>query len=302
MKQFKYIGNISPEELETQIVFPCFDEEGYRCILIKNAFPKTVVSKYETDNMIIKLNTILQFEEKDFYFHIITSKNTDHEAVKSFDLIYEYVFTKIENAVSDDTLARVVLSLEEYLRITPEKDSKRLQIGVWGELFCVNYLYNLGYLGIINKYHNNFYFKHDIEISDSLRMEVKSSVDAKRIHHFRHDQICRNDITVIVCSIVLEESQEGTTLLDMCKRILSLMDDPDEKLNMNKMMRMCGLSDEKPGLAFSECKAEEEMRFYDANSLPMLSSAIPSGVTKVEYDVDCSFGEEVDLNMLLEDK
>ena len=71
MRQFKYIGNITPEELETQIVFPCFDEDGYRCILIKNAFEKTVVSKYETDNMVIKLNAKLLFESKEYFFHII---------------------------------------------------------------------------------------------------------------------------------------------------------------------------------------------------------------------------------------
>ena len=299
MKQYKYIGNITPEELETQIVFPCFDEDGYRCILIKNAFEKTVVSKYETDNMIIKLNTRLQFDSKNYYFHIITSKNSDHDAIKSFDLIYEYIFTKIESAVSDDTLAMVVLSLEEYFRITPEKDTKKLQIGVWGELFCIDYLYNKGFSDIAKKYHNNFYFKHDIELSDSLRMEVKSTVDPKRIHHFRHDQICRSDVTVIVCSIILEESQEGTTLLDMCKRIMSLIDDPDDRLNMEKIIRMCGLSDEKPGMAFSELKAEEEIRFYFAGSLPMIASPIPNGVTRVEYDVDCSFGEEIDIANLL---
>ena len=298
MKQFKYIGNITPEELETQVVFPCFDEEGYRCILIKNAFEKTVVSKYETDNMIIKMNTRLQFESKDYYFHIITSKNVDHDAIKGFNLIYEYIFTKIDNAVSDDTLAMVVLSLEEYFRITPEKDSKKLQIGVWGELFCIDFLYNRGFQNIIKKYHNNFYFKHDIELSDSLRMEVKSTVDSKRIHHFRHDQICRDDVSIIVCSIVLEESQEGTSLWDMCNRIMSLMDDPDDKLNMRKIIRMCDLSDEKPGLSFSEGKASEEIRFYSGISLPMITSSIPNGVTKVEYDVDCSFGEEVDLNEL----
>ncbi len=294
MRQFKYIGNITPEELETQIVFPCFDEDGYRCILIKNAFEKTVVSKYETDNMVIKLNAKLLFESKEYFFHIITSKNTDFDAVKSFDLIYEYIFTKIDTAVSDDTLAMVILSLEEYFRITPEKDNKKLQIGVWGELFCVDYLYNLGFTNIVKKYHNNFYFKHDIELSDSLRMEVKTTVDSKRIHHFRHDQICRNDVTVIVSSIILEESQQGTTLLEMCRRIMSLMDDPDERLNMNKIIRMCDLSDEKPGMTFSETKATEDIRFYFAESLPMITSPIPNGVTRVAYDVDCSFGEAIE--------
>ena len=84
----------------------------------------------------------------------------------------------------------------------------------------------------------------------------------------------------------------------MCNRIMSLMDDPDDKLNMRKIIRMCDLSDEKPGLSFSEGKASEEIRFYSGISLPMITSSIPNGVTKVEYDVDCSFGEEVDLNEL----
>lgn len=296
MKQFKYIGSISPEELDSQYVIPCFNEEGFRCILIKNSFEKTVVSKYETDNMEVKMNVRLMFDSNEYYFHIITSKSMDHTAIKNFDLVYEYIFTKIDNAISDDTLSMIILSLEEFLRVTPERNTKRLQIGVWGELFCVDTLYRRGYTDIINKYHNNFYLKHDIEISEVVRMEVKSTVGSKRIHHFRHDQICRNDIDVIVCSVLLEESQEGTSLFELCNRIMSLMQDPDDILNINKIIRMCDLSDEKPGMCFSEQKAIMDIRFMRADSLPMITSVIPDGVTKVEYDVDCSFGEDVELD------
>ena len=59
MKQFKYISNISEDELNTNIVHACINEDGYRCILIKNAVKKSVVSKYDTDNLGIRLNTVL---------------------------------------------------------------------------------------------------------------------------------------------------------------------------------------------------------------------------------------------------
>lgn len=301
MKQYKYIGNITRQELDEGIVQACINEDGFRCVLIKNAEPKTVLSRYETDNMEIKLNATLAFNDQNYYFHIITTKKNDYEANRNFDLVYEYIFMKIKEAVSDDMLAKLILSLEEYFRISPERDSRKLQIGVWGELFCVLTLYKLGYVGVIEKYHNNFFLKHDIEFSDSIRMEIKTTVGTKRIHHFRHDQICRADVVVLVASLLLEESQEGLSLYELANLVMNIMSEPDDIFALQKILRLCGISEENKGLIISKDKALEDIRYFLANQLPMLDSEIPQGISNVEYDVDCSFGEHIDLDMYISD-
>ncbi len=299
MKQYKYISNISEEELKTGVVHACFNEDGFRCILIKNAVEKTVISKYDTDNLGIKMNAVLSLNGMDYYFHIVTAKKNDLSSNSGFDLVYEYVFRKILEPIKDSELAELVLSIEEYFRITPEKNNRSLQIGVWGELFCIKWIYNHGYEGIIQKYHNNFFLKHDVEFTSNFRMEIKTSVDQKRIHHFRHDQLCRNDIDILVSSVLVEEAQQGTSLYALFLDILDLVSDIEDRFAINKAMKMCDVNQDNQGLSFAEEKAGDDIRFYRAKSLPMLSVEIPEGITKVEYNVDCALGAPLALSDLI---
>lgn len=291
MKQFKYIGNIDERDLEENVVHACINEHGFRCILIKNSEEKTVQSKYDTDNLEIKLNSVLSFVDNGYFFHIITSKRNDAESNEGFELVYDYIFKKIQHPIADSELAGLVLSLEEYFRITPERDNRKLQVGVWGELFTIKNLYSNGYKEILEKYHDNFYLKHDVEINSKTRIEIKTSTNQNRIHHFSHDQICRKDVNVYVVSLILEEAQAGVTLWEMFKHVIGLLQSPDSIFSMQKLMKMCGVSEEKQGLSFSEEKAKQDIRFYDAKVLPMIQGDIPQGVTKIEYDVDCALSE-----------
>ena len=212
MTKFKYISSITEEELENNVVVPCTDEDGFSCILIKNAKAKTISSGYSTDNMEIKINRVLLRNGKDYFFHIIRAKKTDAYSRSQFDTIFEFVFKKIEDAVDDVELSGLITSLEDYFKTTPEKNKREIQIGVFGELFTIKYLYDVGYHEIVEKFHKNFYSKHDIEINSKVRMEVKSTTSEKRIHHFKHNQIMRSDIKVVLSSVMLEESKEGTSL------------------------------------------------------------------------------------------
>ncbi len=300
MRQFKYIGNIPSEELNNGIVHACINEDGFRCILIKNAVEKTVLSTYETDNLSIRMNTVLSFEDNNYYFHVVTAKMNDAAANSSFEMIYDYVFKKIQNPILDTELAELILSIEEFFRITPERNNRQLQIGVWGELFCVLYMFRQGYEDIIRKYHNNFYLKHDVEFSEKLRLEIKTTIDQNRIHRFRHDQLCRKDVEVIVASLVLEEAQIGLSLFSLFCEVLDLVEDVEDRFALQKLMKLCGVSEEKQGLSFSENKAEQDIRFYMAESLPMIIADIPKGVTKLEYNVDCDLGNPMPLETVIE--
>ena len=109
-------------------------------------------------------------------------------------------------------MATLITSLEDFFKVTPEKNKRDIQIGVFGELLTIKYLYDIGYQAIVDKYHTNFYSKHDVEISSKLRFEVKATTSEKRIHHFKHNQIMRKDVSVVVSSVLLEESKEGLSL------------------------------------------------------------------------------------------
>ena len=74
------------------------------------------------------MNTVLVFNGTDYHFHIVTAKKNDQSANSGFELVYNYVFRKIQNPILDSELAGLALSIEEYFRITPERNNQALQI------------------------------------------------------------------------------------------------------------------------------------------------------------------------------
>ena len=295
MSDFKYIADISEQYLDEAVVVPCRNEQGFQTILIKNASQKRISSFFATDNLSIKLDKVLLKGEKEYFVHIIESKKTDGFAAQQFQVIYDYIFGKITDPISSVDLFNLISSLEEYFRLTPDPNRKKIQIGVFGELLSLCYLYESGFPEILNKYHNDFFSKHDIEISSSVRLEVKTTTGDKRIHHFRHDQICRKDIDVYVLSVLLEASQEGLTLYDLFMRVIGMVMDPDKKFALKKLMVRCAVSEEDKGLSFSESLAYSKIRIFDGKVLPKIKDEIPNGVSAIEYDVDCSLAKEMNV-------
>lgn len=299
MEPYKYIAQITKEELEKNTVIPCLSDDGFQSILIKNVKEKTVSSQYATDNLNIKLDTTLLCDGVNYYFHIIQSKKNDFYSTKQFDVIYQYIFKKILEPINSIDLFNLISSLEEYFRMTPDPNRKNLQIGVFGELLFVRYLYQSGYPEITEKYHNNFYSKHDVEISSTLRVEIKTASGEKRIHHFKHNQIHRSDVDVYIGSLLLEESKEGLSLYQLFKQVISFYTSPDSIFALEKLMIRCGVSDEEEGPSFSEEKAVSSIRIYNAKSLPQLNVEEENGVTNIEYDVDCSLATATSLDEVL---
>lgn len=300
MAKYKYISTISEEEFNNFIVIPCTDEENYTCILIKNALEKTVQSTYSTENLDFKLNRVLTKDSKDCYFHIIKCKKQDIYSLQQFDIIFEYVFGKINTPLSDVQMGSLITSLEDYFKIIPDKDKTKIQTGVFGELFTVWHMHSNGYQEIVDKFHKDFFSKHDIEISPSIRLEIKTTDGEKRIHHFKHNQINRNDINVYVVSVMLERSQEGLTLYDLFEKVKELFSEPEYIFALEKLKRRCGVSKEDKGLSFAVQHAIQHIRFFDANDLPKLEGNIPDSISAVEYDIDCSGAKSITLEELLQ--
>jgi hypothetical protein len=292
MMEYKYISTITADELNTHVVIPCTDEDNHPCILIRNSNPKTTISTYSTDNLEVKLNRVLFFGGTSYFFHIIASKQTDFYSKQQFNTIFEYIFKKIASPIDDLELSTLITSLEDYFKTSPDPNRTPLQIGVFGELLVVKFLYQSGYPEIVEKYHQDFYSKHDVEITDKLRMEIKTTAGEKRIHHFKHAQIFRTDVAVYVASVVLEPSKEGYSLYELFNEVLGFYSDPDAILALKKLMIRCGVSEDDAGLRFALEKALNEIRFYKADALPKLMVGDVDGITNVEYDVDCSLAQQ----------
>lgn len=301
MVEFKYFSEISLDKLSASVVIPCLDENGMRCILIKNASSKTLTSNYATDNLQIRLNTVVARKGAVYNVHILKVKKNDPLINDKFDVIYRYVFGKLREPASDTEISELVLSLEEFFTISPSKDKDKMQVGVFGELLCLLTLYENGYENIFDKYHINFYSKHDIDINEKIKLEVKTTLSEKRIHSFSHNQICRSEFDVFVCSVMLERALHGKSVYEIIEEAINKIGNIDTKFAMEKLMLLCDVDKEKQGLRFSIESAYRKIKFYNANNLPHLNiiDTLVPGVINIKYDVDCELAKPIEIDTLI---
>lgn len=291
--EFKYYSDISIENFEKNVVLPFINEDGKSCILIRNSKNRQNVIKGSTDNLEYHLNSIFTKDGKQYHFHMISCVKADTYSKEQFTIAYEYLFKTMTTPKSDLEIGSLINSLEQLFKVTPEKDRFKLLLGVYGELLFLIHANECGCHEILSKYHSNFYSKHDFEIDRYNRIEVKTSVDAKRIHHFSHDQIFRNDVNVYIVSILLEESSEGVTLNELFDIIFNLTDDSQIMFKIAQLRGFCGISKEKPGPAFSYNKALNDLKIFRANDLPHLDIDDVKGISSVSYNVDCSMADAI---------
>ena len=299
MNKFRYISNITKEELNLSFVIPCINEEGFKSILIRNKENKSTRIKMSTDNLLVQLDTVLKLDDEDYYFHIITAKKNDMYSLSQFNDIYDYIFKKFDSPILGKELMNLISSIEEYFKTTPEPNLQQMQIGVYGELLTIKHLHDIGLKDIVIYFHTNFFSKHDIEISKKIRMEVKSSVSEKRIHRFSHSQIFRNDVDVYVCSVLLEKSKEGKSLYDLFEEVIELYSDPESILYLKKLRIKCNLNEDNKGLTIAYDKAINDFKVYNVINLPKINISAPDGVYNIKYDVDCSLAIDENLDELI---
>ncbi len=298
-KEFKYFSDITSEIFESNVVLPFINEEGRPCILIKNSKEKQIMISGSTDNLEYHLNSLFVREGKQYYFHMISCLKSDGYSKEQFSIAYDYLFKAMNAPKSDYEIGSLIASLEQLFKVTPEKDMSKLHMGVYGELLFILYAHDCGCSEILSKYHSNFYSKHDLEIDRYTRIEVKSTVDTKRIHHFSHDQIFRSDVNVYVASILLEEASEGVSLNELFDKVLALSCDPKTTLWLGQLKGFCGISKETPGPSFSYEKAKKDLKVFNANDLPHLELEGIKGISNVSYDVDCSMTDNLDINQFI---
>ena len=89
------------------------------------------------------------------------------------------------------------------------------------------------------------------------------------------------------------------SLYDLFEQIISLYKDAVVTFELEKLKKKCGVDKNNRGIVVAETKAYNDLRFYRAEDLPHLKIDPPSGVTKIEYDVDCSNAPTLSVDELI---
>ncbi len=201
--------------------------------------------------------------------------------------------------MNDEEILKLIFSLEELFKVTPTQNKENIRIGLYGELLFLHSIFTNGYEKILEKYHSNFFSKHDIELTEKTRIEIKTTTKESRIHSFKHNQIFRTDLNVYVGSVLLEESEEGLSLYDLCEILKNESRSADFNFGLDKLMKFVEISDHDKGPSFSYELALDKIRIIEANKLPHLDISETNGITNISYDVECSLADYMSTNQFV---
>lgn len=295
----QYLTDISFDELVHRNVVLCTDGEHRKTLLIRNSQVTTESATFENKFFIMKNNVVLVAENSKIGdFHILICKNKDDISVQHFCRVCEYLFIKNNDKLSTDEMLKLFYSLE---RIFSQKASKNtdLEIGLYGELAVINYLYHMN-CRAFNMWHADFFNKHDFELSKKVKVEVKTTVKDFRKHSFGHDQVYRTSLKVYIISCIVNVCEKGMSLYELCKNTLNILSDASQMLAIELLVAKLGLDEEYQGV---NCVLEEvfnDIKLYDADSIPHLTQKIPDGVSNIHYDIDLSNIQDCDFKILNE--
>jgi len=288
---YKYITEITEKEMNEMNIIPCLNDNGFRTLLIKNLTRKRIESNYDTKHLTIKKNITLYYENQPYFFHLISCKENTNLMNYNFDIIYEYLFKRIEEPIDENTFSELLFSIQSLFEKTSE-NLNQVQIGTAGELLTVLHLYNSGYKEIFNNLHKNVYSKHDIEITNSLKIEVKTTTKETRTHRFSHNQIYDNFYDIYVSSVMLFRTEKGISLYDLFIEILNITDNYEARFSLYKLMNFCGVNNMNQGIVFSKDNSIKSIKIINSLDLPKINNDIPHGISNVSYDVYCDLAKQ----------
>ena len=142
-------------------------------------------------------------------------------------------------------------------------------------------------------------FEFDFSISESLKIEVKSTLKNDRIHHFRHEQLLNNGISIIVFSYMFRTDDTGLSLYDLIQQTKPLISDPRKLLIISKYEKNTSEEALKE-IRYSETYTRNQLKICNAKDIPQFNQITPEGVSNAEYDCDLNNVPGISLNDVVE--
>ena len=201
------------------------------------------------------------------------------------------LFVKLSQLLSNDTdenkLLKHFLSLKDLF--SNEKKASLIELqGMYGELYAM-YSLKINYgIDISNFYQKVDKNKFDFSITQTKKLEIKSTLKPVRIHHFLHQQLDVDRYDIYIVSLMLQKDDCGMSLLDLineCKDVFS--NNLGLIFHIENMVKNIDVSD-LDSIRFNLTYSKENMKFYHANDVPKINEKNIEGVFNIDYDVDFS--------------
>lgn len=216
-------------------------------------------------------------------FSIVECRVTDTELIGSFLRLSGHLLNGLAELPEPRAVAIEVRKLIQIFQALRQPPAKSIQ-GLWAELFV---LVNSPDLPLwAAAWHDDPMERYDFAMQ-RLRVEVKSSGNRMRRHHFSHEQLHPpTDIELWIASVFVERSTAGTDCLELLRRIQAhLVGDAVFEVE-SKVIKTLGTEYLKAReFKFDDELARDSLLFIPIDSIPRISDDLPDGVSELRYSV-----------------
>ena len=170
-----------------------------------------------------------------------------------------------------------------------ERPPTRAAQGLWGELFLIAQSSNPTRLA--EAWHADGFERFDFA-TDAIRLDVKTSADRSRAHHFTlHQAYPPQGVTGLVASLFVEPSTGSLSLGDLWQQVRDAVSESDVlRLKIDEVcLQTLGTTwEDARSLAYDARLAAESLRIFDLAHIPKPPRNMPNEVTDVRFCSDLS--------------
>lgn len=261
------------------------DEKGNVIFMLPSSSSKISPVYQETKSLKFAFNKkctfIIDGNAETKIMHLLTCKEKEQDKLLAFIRLTRAFST---NEIDNDQhyLAKLFASISALFDKKRPISDLELQ-GLFAELYTILYFKMLG-CDISKYWQSKNKMKFDFSINEKKRIEIKSTMKTTRIHHFKHDQLLSELYDIRIVSIMLQKNDHGISLGDVVNTIREFYAD-----NFALLLHIESIISniEREQLyenKYDEVYLKNNLKFFDANTIPHFNEKTPEGVFNAEYD------------------
>lgn len=269
----------------TDLLFIGMDNNGYPVVVCKSNRPNRSSLRQKTKKLSVECNVRVHYMcEGIVYDEVAHIVRCFCATKKERDIFLELCSFFEEASLQEDqeeAILEIVSILSSMFADTVEPSDIELQ-GLYAELYTM-WFYRAA-IDLAKLWQSRQRMTFDFSVTDSIKIEVKSTIKNERKHHFRHEQLMEDPYTVYVISYMMRHDDEGLSLFDLICLVKPLLKyDPRKMLAIDRIIKNTS-EDRLKEFKFNEDFLCNRKKVFRAADIPKFTESTPDGVTNTEYD------------------
>jgi len=251
---------------------------------IESSQPEVARRILKTQGMSLEINQKVELIEgnhsSERIVNLISCNFNNPKELRVFWDVCE-IFVDEDNFRSVTWIVSIFQTLQDFFTTRELPKDIELQ-GIFAELYTILKFKDFVNLG--NYWHTDEKMKFDFSLTDSFKLEVKSTTGEIRKHHFKHNQLVTNQVEILVVSYLLRRDDQGLSLYSLIEDTSPhLSNNPKQLTRLQKILYNVD-REILESMKFAEPYTSQELKIFKAKDIPQFAERSPSGVANAEYD------------------